>query len=146
MEMEWGDPDIFMRSKEIRIAGRLGHLISPTLYGADAFDDLGRPVEYKSTIGRVISAAYNGISVFPTWRQQLKYLKEEKIGKYVDHFYARFKDGEIVEIWQLGVEDVLEILIPKLKKRFESTKPRKDPRLGATITKKEIHKYGTRIL
>jgi len=85
------------------------------------------------------------ISVQPTWEEQVEYLKNKKIAKYKNHYIARFKSGKIVEIWKLDGTDVLNILLPKLKKGFESTKNRKDPRLGASLTQKEIYKYGVKV-
>ena len=40
-ENEWGDPFSYARSREIHIAGTLGHKISDTLSGADAIDEDG---------------------------------------------------------------------------------------------------------
>ena len=47
----WGDPFSYARSREIHLAGILGHQVSDTLSGADAYDSDNNPVEYKSTIG-----------------------------------------------------------------------------------------------
>jgi len=38
-ENEWGDPFSYARSREIHIAGTLGHKISDTLSGADGIDE-----------------------------------------------------------------------------------------------------------
>ena len=77
----WGDPFNYSRGKEIYMANELNHFVAPTLAGADAYEDkeMKIPLEYKSTIQKSISATYNGISVQPTWEEQEKYLKEEKI-------------------------------------------------------------------
>ena len=140
----WGDPMSYARSREILIAGTLGHKIADTLSGADAIDEDGE-CEYKSTISTSINGSYNGISVQPTWKEQVEYLKNEKIAKYKNHYIARFEGGGIVEIWKLDGTDVLNILLPKLKRAFESTKDRKDPRLGASLTQKEIYEYGEKV-
>ena len=115
--------------------------IAETYSGADGFDEQGG-AEYKSTIQTKIQGTYNGISVQPTWADQILYLEDQKIGKYNHHYFARFSKGKIVELWCLDAEDVLAILLPKLKKQYHSNSNRKDPRLGATVTKKEIYKYG----
>jgi len=115
--------------------------VAETYSGADGFDEDGG-AEYKSTIQANIQGTYNGISVQPTWADQILYLEDEKIGKYKHHYFARFSKGKIVELWCLDAEDVLLILLPKLKKQYHSDSNRKDPRLGATVTKKEIYKYG----
>ena len=137
----WGDPFSYARSKEIMMAIVMKQKIADTYSGADGFDDDGG-AEYKSTIQKNIQGTYNGISVQPTWDEQLNYLIEEKIGKYKHHYFARFADGKIVELYVLDAIDVLSILLPKLKKQYHRSSQRKDPRLGATVTKREIHKYG----
>jgi len=105
----------------------------------------GEPVEYKSTISKKINATYNGISVFPTWEEQKEYLANEKIGKYPEHFWARFEEGRIVEMWKATGKDVLKTLLPKLRRKFEGPRG-KDPRLGATLSATEISEIGTRII
>ena len=137
----WGDPFSYARSREIMMAIVMKQKIADTYSGADGFDDDGG-AEYKSTIQKNIQGAYNGISVQATWEDQVTYLYDEKIGKYKHHYFARFEDGKIVELWCLNAHDVLYILLPKLKKQYHSTSKRKDPRLGATVTKKEIYTYG----
>lgn len=141
----WGDPFSYARSREIHIAGTLGHTIFPELSGADGIDADGE-CEYKSTVAKTINAAYNGISVFPTWEEQENYLLNEKIGKYENHYSVRYDGGKIAEAWRLKGDVVLKILLPKLKKKFFDTTARKDPRLGASLTKKEIYEFGERIL
>jgi hypothetical protein len=53
-----------------------------------------------------------------------------------------------VEVWKLTGDDVLMILLPKLKKDWQRKikGKHKDPRLSGSLTKKEIHSYGTRIV
>ena len=96
----WGDPFSYARSREIHMAGTLGHRIADDYSGADAFDQDGG-AEYKSTIGKSINATYNGISVQDTWEEQERYLIEDKIGKYKNHYYARYENGKIVEVLSL---------------------------------------------
>jgi hypothetical protein len=140
----WGDPFSYARSREILMACELGHTIAPTLSGADAFDEDGE-CEYKSTIAESIKGSYTGISVQPTWEEQVKYLKEDKIAKYKNHYYGRFAGGKIAEIWRLDGERVFDILLPKLEKKFPTILTKKDPRLSADVTKTEIYKYGERM-
>ena len=142
---DWGDPFSYARAKEILLAIKLGHKVSSTLSGADGIDKDGE-CEYKSTTTSTIKASYTGISVQPTWKEQQKYIKEDKIGKYQNHYHARFDGGEIVECYRLSGQDVLSILLPKLKGKYPAAKNKKDPRLSAIITKKEIIEYGTRII
>ena len=147
-EQGWGDPFSYARSREIYMAGILGHRIADDYSGADAFDKNGNPLEYKSTIGKNINGTYNGISVQDTWEDQEKYLINDKIGKYDNHFIARYEDGKVVEVWKLSGNDVLGILLPKLKKDWNRkiNGNHKDPRLSATISKKEIYAVGTCVL
>ena len=143
-ENGWGDPFSYARAKEIDIAIQLGHKVSDTLSGADGYDEDGG-CEYKSTIGKNINGTYNGISVQPTWSEQVEYLKNEKIGKYKNHYIARFDKGNIVEVWKLDGETVLNILLPKLEKSYPTILEKKDPRLGASLTQKDIYDYGIQI-
>ncbi len=141
----FGDPFSYARSREILMACTLGHTVSEEYSGADGMNKAGEPVEYKSTISKKINATYNGISVFPTWQEQEEYLREEKIGKYPEHFYARFESGRIVELWKTSGEKVLNALLPKLKKKFHGPKG-KDPRLGATLSKSEIERIAEKVI
>ena len=141
-QQQWGDPFSYARSREIHMANTLGHQIGSTLSGADAIDEDGE-CEYKSTIGPQIQATYNGISVQPTWEQQLAYLKTEKIGKYKNHYYARYKGANIVELYKLSVDKVLEFILPKLYTQYHRENKGKDPRLGVTIPKKYIVEHAT---
>ena len=147
-EQGWGDPFSYARSREIHLAGLLGHTVADDYSGADAFDENGKPLEYKSTINKNINGTYNGISVQDTWEDQEEYLINDKIGKYDNHFIARYEDGKVVEVWKLSGDDVLGILLPKLKKDWNRkiNGNHKDPRLSATISKKEIYAVGTCVL
>ena len=139
----WGDPFSYARSREIHMAITLKHTVAQTYAGADAIDEAGN-AEYKSTIQDNISGAYRGISVQSTWEEQERYLIQDKIGCYQHHYFARFDGSKLVELWRLDGNDVLGILLPKLRKQFDrykTSKP-KDPRLNASVTKTEIYKYG----
>ena len=146
-EMGWGDPFSYARSREIHLAGILGHKVATTYSGADAIDEEGE-AEYKSTIGKTINGTYNGISVQETWEEQEDYLIDEKLGKYSNHYIARYEGGKVVEVWKLSSDSVLQVLLPKLRKDWlrKTTKKHKDPRLSATLSRKEIFKFGERIL
>ena len=144
-ENDWGDPFSYARSREIHIAGTLGHQISDTLAGADGIDEAGE-CEYKSTIADKIQGTYNGISVQPSWSEQVKYLEEKKILKYPHHYFARYEGGKIAEIYRLTGRQVFDIIVPKLKKKFPNASTKKDPRLGAMVTHTEILRNGVKIL
>lgn len=132
-EEGWGDPLNYGRSREIDMAIKLGHTISDTLAGADAYDRDGNPVEYKTTIGDVIKGTYNGISVQSSWEEQERYLREEKIGKYKEHYFAHYRGATVLECWKLTSDQVLDYALPKLKKSYESGTHKRDPRLGVQI-------------
>ncbi len=145
----WGDPFSYARSREIHMAGVLGHRIADDYSGADAFDKDGG-CEYKSTIANSINATYNGISVQDTWEEQERYLIEDKIGKYKNHYHARYDGGKVVEMYKLKGDDVLKLLLPKLKRAYDRMSNgqyglKKDPRLGATLSMKEIRKHGKKV-
>ena len=142
----WGDPFSYARSKEIYATILLGHQVASTFSGADAFNESGEPVEYKSTTGKNCKGSYTGISVQDTWEEQKEYLLREKLAKYPEHYYNRFKNGELVESWKLRGDIVYKLLLPKLKKKFSTVLKKKDPRLSATITWGEIKKHGERVL
>ena len=142
----WGDPFSYARAKEIYMACVLNHKVSSTYSGSDGYDEHGE-YEYKSTICDEINAAYHGISVQDTLEEQIEYLKKEKIGKYVKHYCARFVGGQIGELYELDGDVVLNILMPKIIASYKrGSKNRKDPRLGASLTKKEIRRYGKKII
>jgi len=147
-EMQAGDPMSYARSREIHLACLLGHTVADTYSGADAFLPDGTPVEYKSTIGKAISATYNGISVQPTWEDQEEYLIEHKIGCYPQHFYARYDGAEVAEVWVLDSDTVLSLLLPKAQKQYASKRngKAKDPRIGITLSAGEIRKHGRRLV
>jgi hypothetical protein len=142
----WGDPFSYARSKEILATCVLGHTVATTFSGADAYNQKNEPVEYKSTTQAKVQGSYTGISVQSTWEEQERYLREDKIGKYPEHYYNRFEDGKLVESWRVPGHKVLELLLPKLKSKYATTHTRKDPRLGAVITNKEILQYGEKVI
>lgn len=140
-----GDPFSYGRAKEIYIAIVLDHQISNTLLGADGIDKDGE-CEYKSTTGERIKATYNGVMRQPTWEEQLKYLQEVKLGKYENHYFARFDECGIVELWHMKKDTVLEILVPKFEKQYPTCMNNKDPRLGANLTTGDIRNYGVQLI
>ena len=140
-----GDPFTYGRGKEIYLAQWLGHTTADTLAGADGVDENGAEVEYKSTINKNITATYNGVSVQDTWEEQVDYLKTKKIGKYHTHYFSRFDKNGLAEVWSMDAQTVLDLLLPKLEKGFFAPTKGKDPRLGATISKREIYANGTRL-
>ena len=147
-ENNWGDPFSYARAKEIYATCVLGHKMpGPNIFaGADGINEKGQPVEYKSTTGKKCQGSYTGISVQKNWQQQEKYLVTEKIAKYPEHYYNRFEDGILAESWKMSGKKVLDILLPKLAKKFSTVKNQKDPRLAATVTWSEIKEHGEQVI
>jgi len=145
-ENNWGDPFQYARSKEIYAANELNHTVASDYSGADAHNG-DKDCEYKSTVAKNCQGSYTGISVQPTWAEQVIYLKEKKIAKYDEHYYNRFdkETGLMVESWVMPGKDVLRLLLPKLKLKYPTVLNKKDPRLSANITWSEIQKYGKRV-
>lgn len=141
-EQSWGDPFSYARSKEILAAIALGHQVATEYSGADAFNEKGEEVEYKSTIDANCKGSYTGISVQPTWEEQDRYLIEKKIVKYPEHYFNRFEKGRLVESWRLTGQQVYDILKPKLEKKFDTVLNNKDPRLSADVSWTDIQKNG----
>ena len=147
----WGDPFSYARSREIYMAIELGHSIADTYSGEDAYiiDDNNEKVkfEYKSTIEPRIKGTYNGISVKSSLEEQIKYIKNEKIGCYPVHYYSRFDGGTIVETWSVPGDKVLTVLLPKIEKQYKSKKLKNtaDPRIGVNMSMTDIKKNGIRI-
>ena len=145
-ENEWGECFSYNRAREIHMANFLGHQIAKKYSGADAMDENNQEVEYKATITKDITATYNGISVYETWEDQERYLRDHKIGKYKRHFYARYSGYKIVELYELSGDAVLDYILPKLQAQFsKDRKNKKDPRFGVSIPKKYIHEVGKKI-
>ncbi len=145
-EQNWGDPYAPGRAREIHMANTLGHKVAPTLSGADAYEDeaMTIPVEYKSTTGS-LKGTYNGISVKSTWDEQLQYLREGKICCYVRHYFARYEGANIVELWCLDCETVLNGLLDRIQDQFLRDRNGADPRLGAILSGTYIRNHGTQI-
>lgn len=147
-ENDWGDPFSYARAKEIYATCVLGHSMpgADAYSGADGINENGEGVEYKSTIGKKVQGSYTGISVQSNWEEQDKYLREEKILKYPEHYFNRFENGRLAESWVLTGQKVYDILMPKLKRKFSTVLSQKDPRLSATVTTGEIQQYGKRVI
>ena len=143
--LDLGDPFSYNRMREILMAVALGHTIATEYAGKDATDENGDGAEYKSTTQEKMSATYNGISNYDSWGEQWDYIVNKKIGCYKWHYLARFKGPNIVEMWRMSGEDVLRCLELKLRNSWENRMNRKDPRLGANLTERQIKKYGEEI-
>ena len=81
--------------------------------------------------------------------EQERYIVEDKIGKISISLLCTFLlIGKIVEAWKLTSDKVLEILLPKIKKQYPKKKNgnAKDPRIGVTVSQKEIKENGEKII
>jgi len=141
-----GDPFSYNRMREILMAICLEHDVSKDYAGGDAVDKDGEEVEYKSTIQPNLNGTYHGISNYNNWDEQWSYICNKKIGCYKWHYIARFEGYKIVEIWKISGEKVLRLLEPALKRSWLTRHKRKDPRLGAVLTKTQIQDLGEKII
>jgi hypothetical protein len=114
--------------------------------GCDGINAAGQGVEYKSTTQKRIKGSYTGISVQPTWEEQVEYLQKEKILKYPEHYFNRFVGGDMVESWVLTGRQVYDTLLPKLKKKYPNVLSLKDPRLSADVSMTEIKNQGKQVI
>ena len=141
----WGDPFSYARSKEILAACELGHDVAKNFSGPDAIGPNGEEYEYKSSTKKV-QGNYSGVSVQGTWEEQEKYLKEVKIAKYPLHYYNYFDEGKLVESWEVDGDIVHDILLPKFKNKYPTVLSKKDPRLSAQMTEKEVKTFGRPVI
>jgi len=125
--------------------------------GADCYetvDGTKEECERKSRVGQ-LQGNYTGISLHPTWEEQLKYILEKKIGNCAYHFFDHICEstGVIVESWRMDADTLLKLKLPSLKKQWEKRmkqfregSPPKDPRLSFTLGATAIRKYGVQII
>ena len=75
------------------------------------------------------------------------YILKNKIGKYENHYYARYNGGKLAEVWRLSAKDVLSLIMPKIKKQYPKKQKGfgKDPRIGVSIPMRDIITHGERI-
>ena len=151
----YGDPHSYFRSAEILIADALGLEMASGNSGADAFEEpqgFGKRagVEIKTTRSGGIKASYTGLSKQDSWPKMERYLVEEKIGCYENHYIGRFQAGKIAEVWKMSASNVLGLILPKVQANFYSQGEfftnEKDPRPKAALGKREITAYATRVL
>jgi len=138
----WGDPHNYARSKEINTALRLNHTVADKYSGPDAYNENGEPVEYKSTTNSALKATYSGLSIQPTWEEQEEYIRTKKIGCYPEHYISRYDGGSLEEVYVVPGVRVGEILMPKIRKSFDSSARNKDPRCAASLNQREIKQHG----
>jgi hypothetical protein len=153
-DLGWGDLSNYARGKECYMAYMLGHTVGKMGGGPDAVDKSGNICEYKTTTlsgylpsGELKSHTwnFNGMSYFPTWKQQKEWLcehmKEIKGGNY----FAIFERGKIVTSWRVESGDLLPIMIKKLRKKYPKLPDCKDPRPGVSITLNIVKELGYKL-
>lgn len=147
----WGNPHAGGRATELVISGILGHKIGEAYSGADAYDEDGA-CEYKSTsyLNKKGDAPknwkYGGISRQTSWRKQVKYLKEEKISCYKNHYFVWIYEGLPKKIWRIKGDVVYLLLKDKIYGEFERKKHSnnyKDPGISTTLSFGDVQRVGT---
>ena len=125
--------------------------------GADCYETIdGKKVacERKSRVGH-LQGNYTGISLHPTWEEQLEYILEKKIGNCAYHFFDHVcpTTGALVESWRMDVETLLKLMLPNLKaqwekrmKQFREGNPPKDPRLSFTLGAAAIRNNSVQVI
>jgi len=145
--MEVGDPFGPGRAREIILAGILGHKIGDTLHGIDAQSFCGKKTyEYKTSLSTTYLTPRYDVSWCDTWENQVEYLKLNKIANHEFHFFASFTIfGEVTAIYKMSGEKVLELLLPKLQRKFYAPKKRSGV-LYASLSEKDLRKHAEKIL
>jgi len=146
-KMKLKDPFQGARGKEIFAAFTLDHDIAEDYQGPDAIDDEGE-CEYKSAhVKTQIKKFSYAFYIKPTWKEQVRYLKEEKIGRYKNHYMILFNDdGTMKEVWKLTSKQVLDLLLPNLKNRFKSLVKNKTKSVIVNLVPSQVRETGERIL
>ena len=151
-EMDWGDPFAAGRIREIILANYLNHKIGESLHKEDAINEDGDKIEYKTVLELLGLKGRYDVSWQPTWELQLDYLKNEKIANNKFHYFATFTNNcKLVSVYQMTGEKALELLLPKIQKKFNNFKAKeklnlKNMSLHATLSKKQIIENSIKIL
>jgi hypothetical protein len=147
-EKELGDPLAFSNGKKMLVAMYLGHEYVKDDKGVDGVDQNGYGCIYKTTTQVEINAAYHGISYKKTgWDDQVKYLWNEKIARWT-HYFARFHEGQMVELWKMDGRVVFELLLPKVQDLYEiwvKGNRRIDNRCNVPMSRREIIQHGIKL-
>ena len=150
-ELNYGDPYAAGRMREIILASKLGHTLHHDLHGEDAKfineESTLIKVEYKTNFESFGIKGRYDVSWQPTWEDQVYYLEKEKIADKKFHYFATFTSNyTIAEVYQLTGDKVLELLLPEIEKRYNTTNSEKKNRgLYATLGQPAIKKYGEHI-
>jgi hypothetical protein len=139
-KMNWGDPFASGRIREIILVNTLGHEIADTLHNEDATGIDGLRREYKTQLNSRSWAGRYDVSRYPTWEEQEHYLRHEKIGNCVYHYFASFtEDNILMEIYAMSGAVALGLIMPKIKAQYhEDRTNKKHQDLYATLSGSDI--------
>lgn len=145
--MDVGDPFGAGRAREIILSGILEHKIGDKLHGIDAQSFCAtKTYEYKTWLDSCYPTARYDVSWCDTWENQVEYLKHNKIANHEFHFFASFTVfGEVTAIYKMSGEKVLELLLPKLQRKFYAPKKRSGV-LYASLTQKDLREHAEKII
>jgi hypothetical protein len=138
--MGWGDPFAAGRIREIILVNTLGHEIANTLHAEDAIGIDGYRREYKTQLHSRSWAGRYDVSRQGTWEEQEHYLRHEKIGNCLYHYFASFtEDNVLMEIHAMSGAIALSLILPKIKAQyFEDRTNKKHQDLYATLSGYDI--------
>ena len=141
-QMDVGDPFGAGRAREIILSGILGHKIGSDLHGIDAESFCGKETyEYKTSLSTKYLTPRYDVSWCDTWENQIEYLKQNKIANHEFHFFASFTIlGEVTAIYKMSGDKVLELLLPKLQRKFYAPKKRSGV-LYASLSEKDLREH-----
>ena len=144
-----GNPFNYNRAFEWLQAKLLGFKLLPVGGGSDGINEYDITAEFKATVEKGLtkngvpkqhSWAYNGTSRFPDLEKQIEYCTQ-KIMRDQYHYLSiiNYDTGKFVTTLKAPNETVLEILLPKWVTSWKKSPNRKDPRIGGTVTTKDLN-------
>ena len=145
-----GNPFNYNRAFEWLQAKLLNFKLLPVGGGSDGINEYDITAEFKATVEKGLtkkgvpkqhSWAYNGTSRFPTLDEQIEYCTT-KIMRDPHHYLSiiNYDTGKFVKTLKAPNEVIAEILLPKLIKSWKDSSNRKDPRIGGSVTTKDLDK------
>ena len=144
-----GNPFNYNRAFEWLQAKLLNFKLLPVGGGSDGINEYDITAEFKATVDKGLtkngvpkqhSWAYNGTSRFPDLEKQIEYCTQ-KIMRDQYHYLSiiNYDTGKFVTTLKAPNETVLEILLPKWVTSWKKSPNRKDPRIGGTVTTKDLN-------
>ena len=150
-KLGYGDPFASGRAREILLAKLLGHKVHTELHGPDARiwnEEAGHflTFEYKTSFEKYGLHGRYDVSWQPTWEEQKRYLKHEKIGGKHSHYFATFdQQYNVVDVYSIPGKKVHELLLPKFEEKYrgkETITKNKISTLYAQLGSPDIQKHG----